>query len=198
MNVSKDLNENVTNLKALLNSEDITFLDVNMARGKGCLIFVNDLVNKDSLGELILRPANQYQGEISEQSLFNLFLSPEKKKITDLNQLVSEVVSGSAILVIDTISTAISFGMRQFEKRAITEPPTSTVLKGPREGFVENCVINMSLIRKSIKTPNLCYEKLSVGKQSQTAVELVYLKNVANEQAVKGVRDKINKINVAE
>ena len=196
MNVSKDLNENVTKLKSLLNSEDITFLDVNIASGKSCLIFVNDLVNKESLGELILRPANQYQGEISEQGLFDLFLSPEKKKITDLDELISEVVSGSAILVIDTISSAISFGMRQFEKRAITEPPTSTVLKGPREGFVENLPVNISLIRRRIKSPDLMFENVTLGKYSQTPIAICYINGVADQNLVKKIKDKLSTISI--
>ena len=53
MKLSNSLNENVCLLKKTLISDDITFLEVTIG-GLDCnLIFVNDLVNKDMLGELI-------------------------------------------------------------------------------------------------------------------------------------------------
>jgi spore germination protein KA len=54
----------------------------------------------------------------------------------------------------------------------------------------------MSLIRQRIKSPSLCYEKLSVGKQSKTQVSICYLSNVANAKLVSNIKRKIQNISV--
>ncbi len=196
MNISKSLTANVKHLKTVLKSEDITFLDINVGKNKATLIFANDLVNKDALGELILRPATNFVGALDENAFFDLFLSPEKKKITDLDELVTEVVSGSAVLVADQIDVGISFGLRQFEKRAITEPPTSTVLKGPREGFVESLPVNISLMRRRIKSPALRFENVTIGEYSKTPISICYLDGVADPKLVNKIKNKLKTISI--
>ena len=64
MNISKKLNQNNEYLKEKLPSQDITFLQVAIGSTNAILIFANDLVNKESIGELILRPASFFKGKI--------------------------------------------------------------------------------------------------------------------------------------
>lgn len=196
MNIDSCLDKNAEWLKKILKSEDITFLDLKIADSNALLVFANELVNKEFLGELVLRPATQFKGELNEQGLFDLFLSPEKKQISNLPELVDEVVSGSAVLIADNMQTGISFGLRQFEKRAITEPPTSTVLKGPREGFVESLPVNISLMRRRIKSANLKFENMTIGEYSKTPVSICYIKGIADQKLVDKVKQKLNTISV--
>ncbi len=194
MNIQSDLSENAKYLKEQLPSQDITFLDVKIGSTDALLIFANDLVNKESIGELILRPASFFKGKINAKKFFDLFLSPEKKKITIMDELISEVVSGSAVLICNGLNSALSFGLKQFEKRAITEPPTSTVIKGPREGFVESLPVNISLMRRRIKSKQLRFETISVGEYSKTPICICYIDGIADKTLVEKVKQKIDAI----
>ena len=75
MKLCNSLNENVKKLKQTLCSEDITFLPFNVGQLDAVLIFVNDLIDKDSVGELILRPAKKIDGYPNQDKIFNAFLS---------------------------------------------------------------------------------------------------------------------------
>ena len=119
-----------------------------------------------------------------------------KKEVQTLDDLITEVVSGSAILIASGIEKGISFGLRQFEKRAITEPPTSTVLKGPREGFVESLPVNVSLMRRRIKSPALRFENVTLGEYSKTPISLCYLSGIADEKLIKKIKDKLKTISI--
>ena len=196
MKLSKKLNENLSLLKKALVSDDITFLDVEIEKTKGVLIFINDLVNKDTLGELVLRPISFFKGKLNEKSLFSAFLSPEKKKLFNINELISDLLLGNAILVFDTFNFGLSFGLKHFEKRAITEPPTSTVIKGPREGFVESLSVNISMMRRKLKSTQLIFENLSVGEFSSTTVSVCYIKGIANKKLVEKVKKRIKLIEI--
>ncbi len=194
MNLTADIKQNQIKIKEKLNSADITFLDISIGNTNAILIFANELVSKENLGELIMRPANNFKGELDEKTMFDIFLSPEKQKVFTVDDVLSEVVSGNAVLLADGITTALSFGLKKFEQRAITEPPTSTVIKGPREGFVESLPVNVSLMRRRIKSPDLKFENMSVGKYSKTPVMLCYVKGIADPNLVSELKKKLSKI----
>ncbi len=196
MKLNSQLENNLKILKNKLSSQDITFLDISLNDKKGVLIFVNDLVDKNTLGELVLKPLSQCTKNINENELFELFLSPEKKKLYSVLEITEEVLLGSAVILFDAFPFAISFGLKHFEKRAITEPPTSTVIKGPREGFVESLPVNISLMRRKLKSPDLIFEQMTVGKISKTPVALCYIKGIVNPKLVKKLKKKISKIDV--
>ncbi len=196
MKLLKSLSKNKELLLQKLTSDDISFLDVNVGNTKALLIFVNDLVNKDMLGELILRPASTVEGNLSNEQLFNTFLSPEKTKIFDIETTLQDLLTGNAILLLDKTSFALSFGLKHFEKRAITEPPTSTVIKGPREGFVESLPVNISMMRRKLKSEHLIFENLTVGRYSSTPISICYIKGIADNNLVKEIRKKLKDIDI--
>ena len=132
MNLSKSLETNLSVIKDKLMSDDISFLHIEIGKAPAILAFANELISKENVGELIMRPASNFQGELTEKALFDLFFSPEKKTVYTTDDVITEILSGNAVIFADLIPVAVSFGFKQFEKRAITEPPTSTVIKGPR------------------------------------------------------------------
>ncbi len=194
MNLTASLQNNIKEIKPRLESDDITFLELKIGQNNATLIFANDLISKENVGELIMRPASIFEGELDEKSFFDIFFSPEKKELKTTDEVLLEVVSGSAVIIADKITTALSFGLKQFEKRSITEPPTSTVIKGPREGFVESLPVNVSLMRRRIKSPDLKFENATVGKYSKTPVVLCYIKGIADQKLVKELRKKLSQI----
>ena len=196
MHVKKSLIKNLDILKSKLQSEDITFLDVKIGKTDACLIFVNDLTDKEHMGELILKPASAFKGSLSATSFFSTFLSPEKTKVFDFESAVTDLLLGNALLIADGIDFILSFGLKQFEKRAISEPPTSTVIKGPREGFVELLPVNISLIRRKLKTPDLRIENLCIGKYSKTPVAVCYINGITDQKLVKKLKENLKKIDI--
>lgn len=80
--------------------------------------------------------------------------------------------------------------------RSIQEPPTSPVLMGPREGFIEDSEINFLLIKKRLKTKYLKKIELEIGKISKTKVVVTYLGNIARENIVKEIIKKLKTIKI--
>ncbi|MDD4210999.1 MAG: spore germination protein [Clostridia bacterium] len=81
-------------------------------------------------------------------------------------------------------------------KRNIMEPPTSTVLLGPREGFIENIADNLGLIKKRLTTKDLKIIDIEVGKYTKTRVSILYLNTIADIKIVKKIVNKIKQINI--
>ncbi len=196
MKVYASLEKNLKYLKKALQSEDVCFMETKVGAADAVLIFAKDIVDKESLGELVLRPLSRIEGQPDKKRLADVFLSPEKEELNKLEQIPDKVVSGFATLICDGVATAFSFGLIKFDRRSIAEPPTSTVIKGPREGFVESLPINISMMRRRLKTPDLIFENIEIGKYSKTTVCLCYVKNVADRALVKKLKAKLNSIEI--
>ena len=79
MKISKSLAVNTERLKNILDSDDITFLSLKLGKATANLIFVNDLINKDTVGSLILRPASVFKGKPNDK-IINIFIKSVDSK----------------------------------------------------------------------------------------------------------------------
>ena len=181
--ISKNIQKNCNYIKNRLPSEDILHFTFNTLDGVACAIFYADgMVNKELLGELVARPISalklKNEGGMYETTFENIqknTLFPESKEVKTFDEVIREVLDGNSALFIDGVSSVLIIGAKLLPVRAVMEPPTDIAVKGPREGFIEDIKTNMSLIRKRLKTPDLRFETLRVGKQSDTMVSICWL-----------------------
>ncbi len=120
----------------------------------------------------------------------------EIKEITSLEVIITSLLSGDTILLIDGYAQVLVISNKHWIERGVTEPTAQTVVRGPREGFTENFRINTSLIRWKIKDPNLRIESKSIGARTKTNTAIVYINDIANEKIVEEVRFRLDRINI--
>lgn len=111
-----------------------------------------------------------------------------------LDKIADTISLGDIVFFVEEDDFAFVFSLRKPSFRAIGEPPTASVMKGPREGFVEEIKTNISLVRKRLKSPDLVMKNFEVGRYSQTSVALMYINGVADQQIVDNLSQKIQKI----
>lgn len=81
-----------------------------------------------------------------------------------------------------------------FAMRSISEPDGETVLKGPREGFTEGILMNLSLIRRKIRVSELKMEYMTLGSVSKTVCALCYIDGICDKGVLKEVRRRLRKV----
>ena len=79
MKLTASLQKNLNPIKRELSSDDVTFMDFTICGANAVLIFVNDIVDKKAVGELILRPLAETIEETSVKKISETVLVPEKK-----------------------------------------------------------------------------------------------------------------------
>ena len=121
---------------------------------------------------------------------------PELKRISTFDDCAKEILDGNGILLIDGVPVGFVVGVKAPPARAIMEPPTDVAVKGPREGFIEDVKINMALVRKRLKTPDLRFETVQVGKRSNTFVAVCYLEGTSNEAVKNEILEKLKQIEI--
>ena len=217
--LSNSLQKNLAEIKNILPSEDIFIYQFQTQDQTDCaVVYADGVVNKQLIGDLIARPLSKL--DLSKKStktkngdtmsamksstemenqveiLLKTTLFPELKTKWKTQDVVMEILDGNSLLLIDGEKTGFIVGAKLLPNRAIMEPPTDVNVRGPREGFIEDIKTNMALIRKRLKSPDLQFETLRVGKRSQTAVTVCWLNDVANIDLKEKIKKKIQQINV--
>ena len=196
MKITDNLQKNIGALKKIFHADDIKFKEIKAGSAKGYLVFVTDVTDKEALGTLVLRPLAKLKGKPNENTLNKALLSPETETASHIEETAQKIAAGFSALFIEGVNKVFLFGLKKYDKRTIAEPPTSTVIKGPREGFVESLAVNVSLMRRKLVSPDLCVKYITVGKFSQTQIAVCYVKTVADSSLVDALTEKIKTINI--
>ncbi|PFN83634.1 spore germination protein [Bacillus sp. AFS076308] len=211
--ISQDLDDNLKNIKKVLgNSSDLIIREFNMGKlsmNKVALLYINGLTDKEILGNFIIErlmgDGNHMESGDSQQpgQLFtyikeNILTIAGVEDVTDWNKILSSLLSGRTILLIDGWDRSIACSAQGGELRAISEPTTEPAVRGPKESFVESLVTNTAMVRHRIKSPNLWVETIKLGKVAQTDVSIMFLKGIVNEKLLTEVKERLGKIEVDE
>ena len=184
---------------------DLLLRDIPCGGETLLIAYIDSLSDKLLLEQDIIAPVLKRADEAESlprgTEEFRLFLLAASSFCQDVTILTFEegagkIAEGDIALFRDGCDCAFMFSQRKAEKRSVAEPPTATVLKGPREGFIEEIKTNTALIRRRIKSPDLVFENLSVGRRTATPVTLAYIHGVADPAVVDKVREKLLSVDI--
>ncbi|MDR3541332.1 MAG: spore germination protein [Desulfosporosinus sp.] len=201
--LSQDLKENLKAINSIFdNTSDLIireFIIGTELHVKAFAVMIAGLINEESVNENLIRPLMSLNRDISLESVLKvvkdsaLFVASiqEKQKLDDL---VTGILSGDTALFIEGTDSALLASIRGWEARGVDEPKTESVVRGPREGFVESLGTNTALLRRRIKNSHLKFEKMTLGKQTKTEICIAYIDGIANEKIVQEVKDRLTRI----
>lgn len=196
----RDLDANVTALrKAAGESADLVLRRFSLGKTGGALAFFQAVVSDAALGDLLhhLQSGGTAMSDHRpglDWVKGHLVSTAAVSEATDLPDILSRMASGEAAFLLQGSGEALMVSTRSLTTRAIMEPTAETSLRGPREGFIESLAVNLSLIRRRIRTPNFWVEKFEIGKLTRTAVAVIYIKGLASEELLSEVRSRLQRI----
>lgn len=199
--MNKGLSEKIKG-KYTKNSQ-IKTIELEAGKSKITIFYIESIVDKRLFSSALLSPLQKYLKELNPKTKSKETFSALKDEIFSVlsvseckapTLLLQNVLNGFVVVVVD--DDAMIVPLYNAEKRGIQEPPTSRVIKGPREGFVEDIYTNIGLVRKRLKTPNFQIIEIPVGKQTQTIVSVCYLKGIAKQEILEQIVKKIKQIDI--
>lgn len=156
---------------------------------------------KNSVAQNIQSPARETSegadaDAIVDYAIENAVIVGQAEAVEDEPELAQKLLNGFFAVYFENSTRVLLVDVKNFQSRAIEEPPTSAVLKGPREGFNESINTNIMLLRKRVKSQDLVVKQMPVGKYSQTQVAIVYVSSIASSEVVQKVENNIKKIDI--
>lgn len=197
--MNADLEKNIEFLQTFFHQNfDIKFRRFSLACGKAaCVVFLDGMTDRIEINEFVVMALQQNGRQSDIQAVLEVILSTAEAELQpDMEELCHGVLNGDTVLLVDGETQGVVIGTRKWSTRGILEPPTSAVLKGPREGFNEDLKTNMTLIRRKLRSKELVFQHFEVGKYSNTAVCVCYLNDLVDKKTVKQVTDKLQKIEI--
>lgn len=190
------LKDNQKAISEMTNAFDLVFFSFKIGKATGAVCYLDTVCNKDLLGDRILRPLAGLKTRPTPDRICRAISFPSAKVAATVEDGVDGLLTGNALIMVEGGGFGVLVDLFACATRAITEPPTSSVVKGPREGFTENVRINLGLLRRRIKAKSLTVKSLTVGKYSKTEVLVVYVGDIADSKVAKDVIDRIKAINI--
>ena len=151
------------------------------------LIYTDGLTKTDMIEESILRPLlnkeilNRKGEELYQYVYKEVLEMADLKEVTDFEEVVTQVLSGNTILLLDTCPKGILISSKMFPSRGVQTADQEASMRGSKDSFTESLRSNTALIRRRIRDSRLKAEQLTVGERSKTDVVLMYMEDLVKE-----------------
>ncbi|MFC7371185.1 spore germination protein [Fictibacillus iocasae] len=124
-------------------------------------------------------------------------LAHQQVELTDsLDEAVDRMLSGLIVIFLEGESEAFVIDVRSYPGRQPQEPDIEKVVRGSRDGYTENIIVNTALTRRRIRDERLRHEILQVGERSKTDICISYIQDVADPGLVKLIKDELSSIDI--
>lgn len=165
------------------------------------VFYVECLIDKKILSSAILSPLEKLMAQKGKdkEGFFDVVKTSilsvgSVTETEDVQEILDAILSGSAVVVMQ--QKALICSVFSAGKRSPEEPPTSRVIKGPREGFVEDIYTNLGLVRKRIKSKDLKQKDVFIGRRTNTKVSIIYLEGIAKQEIVDSVVQRLGGVDI--
>lgn len=203
-----DINKNIERLlNELGNSSDVSFRMVESPYQKtlkAAVIHLDGLADENIINENIMTPLIQGLKE-SNQVVTVKEIEAQIPQMLTVSQLtikenwhefMSAVLTGDTVILLNGSSKIFIGNTKKLQSRAVTEPTSQTVVRGPKDSFTENLRTNTSLIRARIQDSNLRLDSMKIGSVTQTDIGIMYIKGNADERIVEEIKERLKEIKV--
>ncbi|MGX1375155.1 spore germination protein KA [Priestia megaterium] len=171
---------------------------------KAAVIHLDGLADENIINENIMTPLIQWLKE-SNQVVTVKEIEEQIPQILTVSQLtikenwhefMSAVLTGDTVILLNGSSKIFIGNTKKLQSRAVTEPTSQTVVRGPKDSFTENLRTNTSLIRARIQDSNLRLESMKIGSVTQTDIGIMYIQGNADKRIVEEIKERLKEIKV--
>ena len=167
------------------------------------LCYLEGVVRNERVSDYILRPIAQSEtlARAEGDGLFALMrdgalynLTAVRRTTTD--EAAADLIGGFCVIFFPGRREVLSFFVGTEEKRSVGEPDNEPSVKGARDSFVETVRTNTAMVRRRLRAPELRIAEHIVGRQTLTAVDVLWLEGIADAQVVERVQRRIARMDI--
>lgn len=165
------------------------------------VFFMDGMTDSATVNESIIKPLTLISAPdrsavtahyIGEQVLF----AGEVSYKSNLAEILSSMLYGDTLILVSGSKTALIVNTKGFCTRAVEEPVDERVTQGPREGFLEAAMLNLSMIRRRLITPDLYIKSVKIGRRSGTSVFVCFLNSLADKNILNELYRRLDSIDI--
>lgn len=203
--LDRSLEKNAEMIGKLFEDVDIfrlRYVDNNHDKNlKYCVAYCDGVVNASIINTNLIKPLMLSEVRASGENAADIVIHQivqigDAEKTDSVKDIVEAIAHGETALFMNGTAQAVVFSTKGFQTRAITEPENEKNLSGPREGFTESLMINLSLIRRKVLSPDLKMKFYKLGRRTNTKACICYMDGLVNKQILAELYRRLDRIDI--
>ncbi len=205
--LAKSLDENIQLFKNFFSNDQTlvfrTFQNKQLAAAKCCIFYLDGMVNTEIVNENIIQSIlnadlseNISDMNLLEELRYKVIVANNVELSDNLDEISISMFNGDTVLIVDKYEKAIIINTKGWQTRAVSEPESAKVVRGPREGFTESIMINISLIRRRIKSQELKFKFREIGERTRTKTCICYIDDIVSKNILSELERRLDEINI--
>ncbi|MCL1807792.1 MAG: spore germination protein [Oscillospiraceae bacterium] len=115
---------------------------------------------------------------------------------SSFTDIEDSIAYGDTVVLLPGGMEAVVLSTQGFSLRGVSEPSSEKVLSGPREGFGESLLGNLTMLHRRFRTGNLKIENLMLGRRTRTRVALCYLDGIVKPELLADLKKRLETIDI--
>lgn len=163
-----------------------------------CIYYTDSMVSNQIINDNIIWPVTTFDMPIATSCIVDVLMNKvlqinELKKTNDFKEIVEAITYGDTVLLAAGCDQALILNTKGWITRSLTEPEGEKVLRGPREGFTEALLVNLTMLRRRIKTRELKFKYKVFGSQTQTRACICYIDGLVRQEILDELEKRLEK-----
>lgn len=171
--------------------------DFTVGKRAAVMLFHPDITDEKILRAALMACTGTQKGADTLQSLLTSIVTACEASVeNDESTAIQKLLEGDAVVFLDGEKGYVDIAAKNWTVRAVTEPPTETVVRGPREGFIEDFVTNVTLLEKRLRTPAFAVKKFKIGREGNTLAGIAYIGGIADKSLIAYAEERIKQLDI--
>lgn len=205
MSLATDLEQNITLIKDLFKDDDTfvvrEFKNRQNDSMKFCLMFSDGVVSSEIINEFIIRPLMMAKMDESSDCPMDvikdqMIMINQVIETGDVFEIVKAVTYGNTVLLINGTDKVLLLETKNIKTRSFEEPASEQIISGPREGFAEALLSNLSLVRRRIRSHQLKMRYFTMGQRTNTNLCICYIDDIVDKSILDELYRRLDGIDI--
>lgn len=179
--------------KSVSDSFDIVYRQVTIQDTQCALIFLSSLTDSGLISNIVESIVITAKSEVALT-----FYPGSVEAQEDLHKALTSMLSGQCMVLVEGNTKAYLVETRRYPSRSTAEPSVEKSVRGAHDGFVENVILNVGLLRRRIRDPFLRVVLNKEGVKTRTDIAYVYIEHLVDPDILKDFEHRLTSLDETE
>lgn len=174
-------------------SFDVVYRHVDIKEHHCVLVFLSSLTDSALISDIVQSIVITAKSEV-KLTFYPGSVEPQN----DLHKAITAMLSGQCLVLVDGADEVYCVETRRYPSRSTAEPSVEKSVRGAHDGFVENIILNVGLIRRRIRDPRLRIVANKEGVKTRTDIVYVYIEHLVDPDILADFEHRLTTLDETE
>lgn len=179
--------------KAISDSFDVVYRNVEIRQHRCVIVFLSSLSDSALISDIVQSIVITMKSEVTLT-----FYPGSVEAQSDQHKAITALLSGQCLVLVDGSTNYYCVETRHYPSRSTAEPDVEKSIRGSHDGFVENIILNVGLIRRRIRDPFLRVVINKEGVKTRTDIAYIYIEHLVDPDILSDFEHRLTTLDETE